>query len=153
MTVARIAGGPPTPKKKKSNGDANEVRRETLTIKQPDHKFDLVLAWEHADFVPPDRLSDFAAEVSRVLVPGGWFLMYARDDPQATAGDPDTPACYRLTAEDKIVREPTSAPVRPRWTHPNRTLERALAPLAVQSIHLQRNRMREFLMRNPQRSA
>jgi SAM-dependent methyltransferase len=141
---------PPTPKKKK-NGDADQaVVKAPVAIPQPDHKFDLVLAWEHFDFVPPDRLPDFTTELSRVLAPGGWLLMYAQDDPGAEGAEPAAAGCYRLEADDRIFRSVGNGPARPRWNHPNRMIERALAPLAVQSIHLQRNRIREFLVRKSQ---
>jgi SAM-dependent methyltransferase len=141
---------PPTPKRKKRNGDkSGPVAKKPLVIPQPDRKFDLVLAWEHGDFVPPERLKDFAAEIARVLVPGGWLLMYAQDNPSAGSDHTDPPASYRLVADDRFMRTATAAPAQRRWTHPNRAIERALAPLTVQSIHLQRNRIREFLVRKP----
>ena len=134
---------PPTPRLKPG---AKSIEKPAISIPQPDRKFDLVLAWEHADFVPPDRLGDFAAELSRVMVPGGWLIMFAEDGPGVRRSRPDRPACYRLTADDRIVRSPTTGPERPRWNHPNRAIERALAPMTVQSIQLQRNRIREFLV-------
>jgi len=148
---------PPSPKpKKKKNGEQaepNGVEAQPVVIPHPDQRFDLVLAWEHPDFVPPDRLQEFYAEVTRVLVPGGWLLMYARDDPATPAAGPGQPACYRLTADDRLTRTTEDGPERPRWSHPNRAIERALSPLSVQSIHLQRNRMREFLARKPLQTA
>ena len=142
---------PPKPKKKKNGeqGERNAVEALPVVIPHPDQSFDLVLAWEHPDFVPPDRLQEFYAEVTRVLVPGGWLLMYARDDPHTPPADPGQLACYRLTADDRLTRTTVEGPERPRWSHPNRAIERALSPLSVQSIHLQRNRMREFLARKP----
>jgi SAM-dependent methyltransferase len=145
---------PPSPKRKKPNGDkGSPVLKKPLVIPQPDRKFDLVLAWEHGDFVPPERLKDFGAELARVLAPGGLLLMYAQDNPGAGSDHTDPPACYRLLADDRFVRTATAAPARRRWTHPNRAIERALAPLSVQCIHLQRNRIREFLVRKPEADA
>ena len=134
---------PPTPRLKPG---AKSTDKPALSISQPDRKFDLVLAWEHADFVPPDRLADFAAELSRMMVPGGWLILFAEDRPEVKGSRPDQPACYRLTADDRIVRSPSAGPERLRWAHPNRAIERALSPLTVQSIQLQRNRIREFLV-------
>jgi SAM-dependent methyltransferase len=152
--VENFEAPPPSPKRRKANGDKRVSEpKKPLVIPQPDRKFDLVLAWEHGDFVPPDRLKDFAAEIARVLVPGGWLLLYAKDNPGAGGNHTDPPACYRLLGDDRFVRSSTTAPARRRWTHPNRAIERALAPLAVQSIHLQRNRIREFLVRKPDADA
>jgi SAM-dependent methyltransferase len=140
---------PPTPpKKKKKNGERPEpVVLQPVVIPQPDRTFDLVLAWEHCDFMPPDRLPDFAAEITRVLAPGGWLLMYSWDEPGAVGAEPAPPGCYRLEADDRMVRSTADGPRRPRWTHSNRALERAMTPLSVQAIYLQRNRIREFLLR------
>ena len=145
---------PPAParteKGKRKRAEQPEQDLPPVVIRQPDRKFDLVLAWEHGDFLPPERLREFAAEVARVLAPGGWLLMYAQDDPGAPPGREEPPACYRLTADDKLVRTPATGPPRQRWVHANRSLERALAPLSVQAIHLQRNRIREILVRKPE---
>ena len=59
----------------------------------------------------------------------------------------DRAGSYRITADDRMTRLTGHGPARSRWGHPNRAIERSLAPLAIQSIHLQRNRMREFLVR------
>ena len=139
---------PETPKKKKGQDDS-DVEKTPVVLAHEDKKFDLVLAWEHWDFIPPDRLADFAAEVDRVLAPGGLLVMYCRDAGQASDVLQEQPASYRLTADDKVIREQDTGPTRPRWGHQNRKIEQALAPLSVQSIHLQRNRIREFLVRKP----
>jgi len=144
---------PPSPKRKKrrttdGNGEKTETpRAEPVVIPHDDGKFDLVLAWEHWDFVPPERLAEFAAEVDRILAPGGWLVLYAKDSPGAEAGREEQVGGYSLTADDRMVRLPAAGPARPRWTHPNRAIEQALAPLSVQAIHLQPNRIREFLVR------
>jgi len=104
--------------------------------------FDLVLAWEMLDFVPPDRLHEFGAEIVRVLRVGGQLVVFAHQKPPA---DRAVLPRYRVLADDMVVREePATAPL-PRYTHPKRELERAIAGLSVQNIHLQRNQMREIL--------
>jgi hypothetical protein len=128
--------------------DADEKYR--LVINQPDAHFHMVLAWEHADFLSPDQLTDFGAEVQRILAPGGWLLLFAQDG--AGDGSPriDQAGSYRMNADDRVVRTPAGSK-RGRWNHSNRVLERAFAPLAVQSIQLQRNRIREILVRKSTR--
>jgi hypothetical protein len=44
-----------------------------------------------------------------------------------------------------VREEPNGAPALRRYVHPNREIERAIAGLSVQNIHLQRNQMREIL--------
>jgi hypothetical protein len=124
-----------------------------LHVPQPDAKFQLVLAWEHCDFLPPQRLAEFAGELRRLLVPGGWLVLYSRDK-SGVGGEParlDRPSAFRLVAEDACVRQLAALDPRSRWNHPTGVLERALAPLKVQGIHLQRDRTREFLALNPER--
>jgi hypothetical protein len=111
-------------------------------IDLPSGLFDLVLAWEFFDFVPPDRLQEFGAEVARVIRVGGQLLVFAHQKPPA---DHAVIPRYRVLADDLIVREEPAGPARRRYTHANRDLERALAGLSVQGIQLQRNQLREIL--------
>jgi hypothetical protein len=136
----------PAPDAEPSAEGAEEV--PALAIDQPEERFDLVLAWEHGDFLSPRRLPDFGAEIRRVMAPGGWLLFFAQDVPGAAGARDAQAGSYRLTEEGRIVRVP-AGPTRPRWSHTNRNLERVLAPLKVQSVHLQKERIREFLMRKP----
>ena len=113
-----------------------------IKIDQPANAFDLVLAWEMLDFVPPDRLQEFGAEIVRVLRIGGQLILFAHQKPPS---DRAILPRYRLLADDLIVREEPSLPAIPRYTHSNLQLERAIAGLSVQNIHLQRSQMREIL--------
>lgn len=117
-------------------------RREPVAIEQPDGRFDLVMGWELIDFVPPDRLAELGAELRRITRVGGWILFLS----SARKGvERDVLARYRLLPDGSLSREPVAETPRPRWVHPNREIERAMAGLSLQGIHLQRNQMREFL--------
>jgi SAM-dependent methyltransferase len=113
-----------------------------IRIDQPDGAFHLVLAWEMPDFVAPSELPALAAELRRVLRPGGSLLLYAHGRPE-TPSEP--PPRYRVIADDRVVREASGRGPRRRWMHPTRDLERALAGFAIQKTHLQRNQMREVV--------
>ena len=113
-----------------------------VSIDLPSGLFDLVLAWELFDFVPPERLAEFASEIVRVMRVGGQILLFAHQKPPSEHA---VVPRYRLLADDLIVREEPAGPSRPRYVHPNREIERALAGLAVQGIQLQRNQLREIL--------
>jgi len=119
-----------------------------LRLDQPDEKFDLVLAWEHFDFVPPDRLDEFVSEIWRVMAEDAWLLLFALDGSPSPRSQ-GCSASYRVTADDRLVREPGRGPLRPRWSHHNRAIHQALAPLSVASVTLRRNRIREFLIHKP----
>lgn len=116
-----------------------------LRIDQPDEKFNLLLAWEQCDFIPEDRLDEFGAELRRVLRPGGWLLLFSLNSKRDQGGGAERPCRYRIIADDRVSREITSLPPQRRSLYPTRRIERALAPMSIQTLHLQRNQMREFL--------
>ncbi len=131
---------PPAPVKPKQGEEAPP--RPPLRIDQPDGTFDLVLAWEQLDFVPPECLDEFGAELARILAPGGQLLVLAR-----ASGGEEQEVCpqYRIVGDDRIQRQPSSGSMRRRWNHPTRAVERALGAFSIKGIHLQRNQIREFL--------
>ncbi len=131
----------PEPIPRRQPGDPAPVIKP-FKIDFPAGSFDLVLAWEIFDFVPPERLQEFGAELVRVLRVGGQLIAFAHQKPPS---DHMVIPRYRLLADDMIVREEPQANPRRRYVHPNREFERAIAGLSVQNIHLQRNQMREFL--------
>jgi hypothetical protein len=113
-----------------------------VRLDHPSGAYDLVLAWELLDFVPPDRLHEFGAEIVRLMRVGGQLVVFAHQKPSS---DRAVIPRYRVLADDMVVREEPGAPAVTRYTHPNREIERAIAGLSVQNIHLQRNQMREIL--------
>jgi hypothetical protein len=142
----------PVPPRDPRRPDEPVAPKPPLRFDQDDAAFHLVLAWEHLDFVPPERLSDFGAEIHRVLVAGGYVLLLARNVAADKAPDPGRwrrPGRFRLFGDDKMLREVEDGPERQRWVHPNREIERGLSPLRVQGVHLRRNQVREFLLRKP----
>ena len=130
---------PPIPERKPGEPAAAVA---PFRLDLPSDMFDLVLAWEVLDFVPPDRLSEFGAEVARVMRVGGQLLVFAHQKPPAEQA---VIPRYRVLADDLIVREEPGGAARRRYTHTNRELERALTGLSVQGMQLQRNQLREIL--------
>jgi hypothetical protein len=114
----------------------------TLLIDQPSGSFDLVLAWEHVDFMPPDRVREFGAELRRVLAPDGWVFLMSR------AGN-DTPvgrrARFRVLERNRVVREPIDEMARTRFVHSARAIEAALGGFLIEGIHLRRDQTREVV--------
>lgn len=110
-------------------------------IEQPDESFDLVLAWEHIDFIPPELLPEFGRELGRLLRRGGWLFLLSQMKPSP---GPERLSRFRLLADDLIAREATAGPARRRFVHSTRDVERALAGFSIQGVHLQRNQVREF---------
>lgn len=131
----------PEPIPKRQPGEPASPLRP-VRFDYPSETFDLLLAWEMLDFVPPDRLQEFGAEIVRLLRVGGQLVVFAHQKPPS---DRAILPRYRLLADDMVVREEPATPKIPRYVHPNREIERAIAGLSVQNIHLQRNQMREIL--------
>ena len=131
----------PEPTPVRQPGEAAAELRP-VKLDHPSSAFDLVLAWEMLDFVPPERLHEFGAEIVRVLRVGGQLVVFAHQKPPS---DRAVLPRYRLLADDLIVREEPGTPALRRYVHPNREFERAIAGLSVQGIHLQRSQMREIL--------
>jgi SAM-dependent methyltransferase len=149
---------PPKPAPRPASGELApaEVEDEAsppLRLDQPDGKFDLVLVWEMCDYVHPQRLAEFGAELNRVVADGGWVLLMSTTTPPREGPAARRPPRYRVLGDELVERESTEGPEVPRYAHKPRDIERALAPLSVQGIHLQRNQLREFLLHKPARSA
>jgi hypothetical protein len=123
-----------------------------VRLEQDDDRFDLVLAWERVDFTPPERLRELGSEIHRVLAEGGYLLLMAQNKPGARGPQPDLPRRFRLVADDQLMQSTVEGSPQLRWTHPTREIERALAPLSIQGIHLQRDQTREFLALKKKRS-
>ncbi len=124
---------------------------EPVVLCYEDQSFDLVLAWDQVDFVPPDSLPSFGAELNRILRAGGRLFLFsqanqARTSP-AQAGEErfDFPGRFRILDPSHVRLEKDAAETRwRRWVHPNRDIERALKGFSVQGVHLLRNQLREF---------
>ena len=132
----------PEPRPVRKPGEPVPTPPPAVVLDLPTGKFDLVLVWEVLDFVPPDRLQEFGAEIVRVLRVGGQLFLFSHQKP---AADRAVIPRYRLLADDLVVREEPKGELLARYVHPNRDLERALTGLAVQGIQLQRNQMREII--------
>lgn len=132
---------PPPPIPPRKRGDPPPVF-PPLRLDQPDQKFNMILAWEQGDFVPPERLNEFGTEMERVLKEGGWLFLFSLMRPREKV---EAPARYRLVADDGVVREATKERRRRRWDHSTRDIERALKGFSIQSVRLQRDQMREFV--------
>jgi hypothetical protein len=151
VSVDEYEPPPPTPPRDPKQPASEEPPGQPLRIEQGDGTFHLVLAWEHFDFTPPERLRDFGGEIQRVLADGGYVLLFAQGGSVEDAPEWHRPGRFRLLADDRLVREDSGPPNRKRWVHPTREIERSLGSLAIQGVHLQRNQVREFLAQKSRR--
>ena len=126
--------------------DADPTDPESLpppfALDYADEAFDLVLVWEHLDFVDKARLGEVGAELGRIVAPGGWLFVLAHMRPDS----PDHgPARYRLDTDDGLILDGRSPAPATRQVHANRDLERALAGFSIDKLHLQRSQIREMV--------
>lgn len=130
--------------------DDDDVPAPVLKIDAPDGAFDLILAWEHFDYLPRNELDRWGAELRRVLADGGWLLFFARNPKLGNSeAEVEAPQRFRITGDDSLTVTETGWEGRLRYAHPTRLLETAVSPMKVNGIHLQRNQTREFLIQKP----
>ncbi len=132
---------PPPPTPPRQPGEI-PIEKAPIHFEYESARFHLILAWELADFVPPDRLADFGSELLRMTREGGWLFLFSHAKPASAM---ESLTRYRLLADDLLVRENCEAPPLPRYVHPNRDLERAFTGFSIQGIQLQRSQMREIV--------
>lgn len=113
-----------------------------LRIEQKNASFDLVLAWEQIDFMPPERLKEFASELRRVLTADGWLFLLSRARSSPKLG---RRARFRVFERNMIAREPLDEAARPRFVHTSRAIEQALGGFLIEGMHLRRNQIREVV--------
>ncbi len=132
---------PPTPPRRPRQPPPPLV---PLRIARLDASFDLVLAGEWLDFVPPDRWDDFGTELARVVRGGGWVVLFSR---MGRSTMMDRPAAFRVEADGRLVRQAARGARRPRWSPTTREIERVLGAFVVEQIHLYRDQLREVVAR------
>ena len=111
----------------------------------------MVLAWDLVDFTPPESLPFVGPELARILKPDGWLFLLSQANRAgaslARSGQEQyaSPGLYRILDDSRVSqgKAPGAGKCR-RWVHPNRDLEKALAPLRIQNTHLLRNQLREY---------
>ncbi|GEM_PF-1943274 len=139
---------PPRPPKDPSR-PAPEA--EPARLVQPADTYDLVLAWDSVDFTPPEALSSLGAEFARILRPGGWLFLLSQagrpggSRPGMSQEQYRPPGLYRILDDECLLPGKAGGRNKQRcWIHPNRDLERGIAPLRIQGTHLLRNQLREY---------
>jgi hypothetical protein len=125
-----------------SPGAERSAAEGPLEIEQPSGRYDLVLAWEHVDFMPQGRLTEFASELRRVLKADGWLFLLSR---ARNGGPRGHRARFRLLSRSGVAREPLEEAPRSRFEHSSRALERALAGFLIEGIHLRPGQFREVV--------
>ena len=136
-----------------SDPEAAKTFEPSLRLDHDDASFDLILLWDALDFVPKAGLPACGPEMARLLDDEGWMLMLAGGDVGTEEPPPAAPDQFEILGPETISRRPVpGAAPQPRYQHPTRRLEKAMAPLIVDGVHLRRSQIREFLLKKPARS-
>ncbi len=109
----------------------------------PDEAFHAVLAWDVFDFYDPESARRVAAEIRRILKPGGLLLSFFH---ARRMEGPDRPRRYRILDETHFACEETSVPPMPRHMFHNRDIEKMFAGLKIVEQYFLKNSLREILM-------
>jgi SAM-dependent methyltransferase len=113
------------------------------TLGFDDASFDAIIAWDLVDFYDPESARRVAAEVRRILKPGGLLFSFYH---ASRAGAPDRPRRYLIHDESRIVRESTASAPLPRQVYQNRDIEKMFTGLRIVEQYYLQNGLREILM-------
>lgn len=108
-----------------------------------DESFDAIVAWDVIDFYDPESARLIAAEVRRVLKPGGLVLAFFHAK-RATA--PTRPKRYQIVEENRFSRKATKFAPMPRQVYQNRDIEKMFTGLRIIEQYYLKNGLREILM-------
>jgi SAM-dependent methyltransferase len=108
-----------------------------------DESFDAIVAWDVIDFYDPESARLVAAEVRRVLKPGGLVLSFFH---AKRATEPTRPRRYRIIDETNFSREVTAFAPMPRQVYQNRDVEKMFTGLRIVEQYYLKTGLREILM-------
>jgi SAM-dependent methyltransferase len=126
-------------------GAANRKWHTRLPIRFnfPESTFDAIIAWDVFNYYDPDSVRVVAAEVRRVLKPGGVVLAYFDT---CRAAEPAAPWRYRIVNEKQVSCDAMPGRLMLRQVYQNRDVEKMFAGLRIVELHFLKNSMREVLM-------
>jgi SAM-dependent methyltransferase len=137
--------GAPSPKTRPANtlGAVSWKSPLPTRFSFDDESFDAIVAWDVIDFYDPESARRVAAEVRRVLKPGGLMLSFFHAKRQTA---PARPKRYRIIDESHFSREVTTFAPMPRQVYQNRDIEKMFTGLRIIEQYYLKNGLREILM-------
>jgi SAM-dependent methyltransferase len=109
----------------------------------PDESFDAIVAWDIFNFYDATAIRDLAAEVRRVLRPGGLLLAYFH---ARRLDRPDHPRRYRILDDTRVAFDAATDVPLARHVYQNRDIEKLFAGMTIVELYFLKNSMREILM-------
>ena len=108
-----------------------------------DETFDAILGWDVFNYYPQEPARLIAADVRRMLKPGGALLCYFD---AKTIEDPVAARRYRIIDEKKIASDDLPGQLMFRTVYQNRDIEKMFAGLRIAELYFLKNSMREILL-------
>jgi SAM-dependent methyltransferase len=108
-----------------------------------DATFDAVLGWDLFNYYDPATARRVAAEISRILKPGG--LVFAWFHSKSVAG-PDGPRRFRVIDETRFQVDPFDGRALPRHLFQNRDIEKMFTDVRIAELYFLKNGVREMML-------
>ena len=123
---------------------ADSYRSPLATVlSYPDASLDALVAWDLLNYYDPESAKRIAAEVSRVLKPGGILFAYFHS---RTATAPEAPQRFRIVDEKQLAVEPGAGRALRRHVLQNRDIEKLFPGLRIRELYFLKNGIREMLL-------
>jgi SAM-dependent methyltransferase len=126
-----------------SRADRKWHCRMPVNFNFPETSFDAIIAWDVFNYYDPESVSVIAAEVRRVLKPGGLVLAYFDT---ARTEEPAAPWRYNIVDDKHVQCDPITGRLMLRQVYQNRDIEKMFAGLRIVELYFLKNSMREVLM-------
>jgi hypothetical protein len=111
----------------------------------PTHPYDMILGWDLLDRLPPEARPDLLRRIIQVSASEASLHVLLR----ASGERSSPPLRFRLLSTDRVVREPTGAPVPTRSPILPAELERLIDPFQVTRAFTLKGGLREYVARLP----
>ena len=108
-----------------------------------DASFDAILGWDLFNFYDPASARQAAAEISRILKPGG--LVFAWFHSKSATG-PDGPRRFRVLDATRFQVDPFDGRALPRHLFQNRDIEKMFTDLRIAELYFLKNGVREMML-------
>jgi SAM-dependent methyltransferase len=123
---------------------ADSYRSPLATVlSYPDASLDALVAWDLLNFYDPESAKRIAAEVGRVLKPGGILFAYFHS---RTAAAPEAPQRFKIVDEKQLAVEPGAGRALRRHVLQNRDIEKLFPGLRIRELYFLKNGLREMLL-------
>jgi len=109
----------------------------------PDASLDALVAWDLFNYYDPDSVRRIAAEVCRVLKPGGIVFAYFHS---RSLDAPEAPRRFRIVDERQLSIERGSGRTLRRHVLQNRDIEKLFAGLRIRELYFLKNGLREMML-------